>query len=109
MVMVTKQYKIDYETSYTDNFRTDVKKAIQFYLNIDNIPCEEGMVRGFILYPQALNPFLKIMESLGESRNIIILPAYNNDNLDDINRPAYLIVKIFGEIDYPTQIVTTNK
>jgi hypothetical protein len=92
-------YAINYEQSYKNNFRTDVKKAVKFYLELhEDFKYSEEDFCGFILYPQALNPFLKTMETMGESKNIIILPAYNQE--EDHNSPAYLIIKFDGESKY---------
>jgi hypothetical protein len=103
------QYKINYEISYANNFRTDVKKAVKFYLALsEDFKYEDSTWGGFILYPQALNPFLKIMESLNESKNIIILPAFNQE-AEEINKPAYLILKVDGDAQYPESILTHSK
>jgi hypothetical protein len=102
-----QQFNIDYNTCYKRNFKLDVKGAVKLYLDSDNTPIEDGSAFGLILYPQALNPFLKIMESLNESKNIVILPAFDTD--DGVNKPAYLIIKVFGETDFVTKIVTENK
>lgn len=101
------KYSINYENSYKNNFRTDVRGAVKFYL--EDIEQSTENFEGFILYPQALNPFLKIMESLRESRNILILPAFDNDELDNINKPAYLILKIRGEANFIYEFLMTNK
>jgi hypothetical protein len=96
------EYVIDYDNAYENNFKTDVKSAVRFFLNDTPIGREEeGLIYGtkrFILYPQALNPFLKIMETMGESKNIMILPAFNQE--EQHNSPAYLIIKIDGESGY---------
>jgi hypothetical protein len=85
--------KIDYGECYKNNFKYDVEKALKFYLaQGEEFKYSVDSYGGFVLYPQALNPFLKIMETLGESQNIIILPGYNNDG-DIINAPAYVIIK----------------
>jgi hypothetical protein len=108
MVKVMAEYKINYETSYRNNFRTDVKSAVKFYLELStDFKYSTDQWGGFILYPQALNPFLKIMESLGESRNIIIVPGFDND--EGINKPAYLILKLDLESQYPISILTESK
>lgn len=92
-------YTINYEQLYKNNFRTDVKKAVKFYLELyEDFKYDEENFCGFILYPQALNPFLKTMETMGESKNIMILPAYNQE--EDHNSPAYLIIKLDGESKY---------
>jgi hypothetical protein len=108
----TEKYFVDYDKAYANNFRTDVQKATKYYLDLDNLLIEAGSdengnysyPNGFVLYPQALNPFLKVMETLGESRNIIILPAFNCDDLH--NLPAYMIIKINGELCAISEILT---
>lgn len=96
--------KINYEESYKYNFKKDVKGAVKHYMNdrgleyFDSLghitEIGEGYLSGLILYPQALNPFLKIMETLGETKNIVILPAFNNDDKElNISQSAYLILK----------------
>jgi len=99
------EHNINYETSYKNNFKTDVKAAVKFYLalSVDFVYSSDNW-GGFILYPQALNPFLKIMETIDESRNILILPAFNHDN-EMNNSPAYLILKINHEDGYPKSII----
>lgn len=101
-------YKIDYENSLKNNFRNDVSRAVKFCLNQgDHFKSSIDNYVGFILYPHALNPFLKIMETLNESRNIIILPSFNNDSEEETNAPAYLILKIDGS-GFVSNVVTTN-
>jgi hypothetical protein len=93
------KYTINYKESYKNNFKTDVKKAVKFYLELyEDFIYDEETFCGFILYPQALNPFLKTMETMGESRNILIFPAFNQE--EEYNSPAYLIIKIDGESKY---------
>ena len=94
--------KIDYESSLKHNFRRDVSGAVKYYLELHTHSNEEEKISergyhyelGFILYPQALNPFLKIMETLGETKHIVIIPAFDNDINEKINEPAYLILKL---------------
>jgi len=110
-------YYIHYDRYYENNFRNDVERAVKFCLTCeDNTLCNFNMdmesgeatetrtAIGFILYPQALNPFLKIMETLKLNNKIIILPAYNQE--DGINSPAYLIIRLPN--GYPIKIVTQN-
>jgi len=93
------EYIVSYENYCKCNFKNDVKEAVKFYLTMDNFG-------GFILYPHALNPFLKIMETMGESPNIIILPT---KNIDEINfSPAYIILKIGIEASRIYSIITIN-
>lgn len=86
--------KVDYVRSYRNNFKNDVNAAVKFYLNIGDGTYDETAEygEGFILYPQALNPFLKIMETMKESKKIMILPAFKD--YDKTNDPAYLILKL---------------
>jgi hypothetical protein len=88
------EYKINYQDCYKNNFRNDVKSAVKFYLEIKDIDSRTSLENwaGFILYPQALNPFLKIMESINESKNVLVLPAFNHD--EEVTHPAYLILKM---------------
>jgi NAD kinase len=108
-VMVMEiNYKIDYEKCLKNNFRNDVAKAVRFCLNQgEEFKYSVDDFGGFILYPHALNPFLKVMETLKESKNIVILPSFNNDSNEELNAPAYLILKIGGD-GFVTNIVTTN-
>jgi hypothetical protein len=95
--------KVNYEKSYENNFKTNVNEAVKFYLADYKVNSGEG----FILYPQALNPFLKIMETMNECKNIIILPAFNSEDYNKVNQPAYLFLKINGEsYDYVKAILT---
>ena len=101
-----RKYRLDYEICLKNNFRNNVSGAVKFYLELgEDYKFSEEKMGGFILYPHALNPFLKIMETLGESRNVIVLPSFNNDDVDvgNIKNPAYLILKISGEGRYITE------
>jgi hypothetical protein len=112
------EYKIDYEACLKNNFRCDVQSAVKFYLDLPiryfSAGSEDNVSRadikdGFVLYPQALNPFLKIMETLRESRHIVILPSFNNDSFepsDVINAPAYLIIKV--ESGFPRKLINRD-
>jgi len=93
------EIRINYDLCYKNNFKTNVGEAVRFYMNL-GIDYKYNIedFGGFVLYPQALNPFLKIMETMGESRNIIILPGFNNDNEDKVNSPAYIIIKVNNEL-----------
>lgn len=84
---------IDYKSSYENNFGINVKRAVKFVVDhkLDCFPpCS---MTGFILLPQALNPFLRAMEAMGESKNIVVVPAFEG------NDPAYLIL-ILEELYY---------
>jgi hypothetical protein len=96
-------YKINYNACYANNFKCNVQEAVKFYLNQGTeFKYGEEEYGGFILYPQALNPFLKILETMRETRNIVILPAYSQDvtSPEDFNNPAYLIIKLGGDASY---------
>ena len=83
--------KVNYEQSYKHNFGRDVRKATEFFINMDS----DGI--GFVLHPQALNPFLKIIETMGDSKLVGIFPAFDNADYDKINEPMYLILKLKEE------------
>lgn len=77
--------KINYEEAYKHNFRSAVREATKFFL-------EMGVGEGLVLSPQALNPFLRVMETLDCVRQIAVLPAY--ENTVDGMEIRYLIVKL---------------
>ena len=88
-------YKINYDNCYKNNFKNNVQAAVKFYLELGiDFKFMEDNLGGFILYPQALNPFLRIMETMGESQNIVILPALEGDDSYKSNAPAYMILKL---------------
>jgi len=110
-------YKINYENCYKNNFGNDAKKAVRFYLTSEDRSLYNGEgdsssnevvykteATGFVIYPQALNPFLRIMETLKLNNQITILPAYNQE--EGVNIHDYLIVLLPD--GYPTEIVTKN-
>ena len=113
------EYSVDYDDCFNHNFKNNVQEAVKFYLGMSDEylfmggtddSAQHTTINGFVLYPHALNPFLKIMETLKETRNIIILPSFNNDRndtADDINAPAYLIVKI-GRTGFVTKLIATG-
>lgn len=110
------KYNIDFNAEY--NFKGNIQEALKFYLNErDKTRMWEGegsslyaeqrtKAMSFILYPQALNPFLKIIESLKESDRFIITPAYNLDSSEN-NSPAYRLSWI-EDNQYPVEIVTKS-
>lgn len=103
----SQPYHIDYERSYGNLFGNDIKSAVKFYLRLGSeVMYPSDKYAGFVLYPQALNPFLRIMETMGEARNIIILPGFDQETGDkeSPNRPAYLIIKVPSQTTYPTDI-----
>ena len=72
---------IDYEKVKQSNVRRDAEKAIQILLSGD-----EGVM--VTLSPQALNPLLKALESLGLWKQIIVIPVVGE------SKPSYTVVKI---------------
>ena len=80
---------IDYESARKNHMKTDAEKALRTFLNGD-------VGTSFILFPQALNPFLKTLESLGIWNQAIVFPALSEDGVK--GKPAYMIVKsLVGE------------
>jgi hypothetical protein len=73
---------IDYEKALNNLVRTDGDKAVQMLLSSD-----EDVI--FSIFPQALNPVLKAMESLGKWESMVIVPYH-----DDKNKPIYIIAKV---------------
>ena len=73
---------IDYKNAMDNNVRADAEKAIKLLLSDDsNI--------SFTVFPQALNPILKALESLGSWKNIVIIPTEDSNK-----KPMYLINKV---------------
>ena len=96
-------FHINYENCYKNNFRNNVQQAVKFYLEQgEDFKYGVDDYAGFILYPHALNPFLKIMETMRESKHFIIIPAFDQDSSEreDTNKPAYLIIKLGSEASY---------
>ena len=100
-------YKIDYDQIEENNFQYDVQEALKFYLNEkDNI--NTCLVKGFLLNAKALNPFLRIVESLNESSRFIILPTkYYVDKWDETGTPQYFLIWT-NKKECPIEIVTKN-
>ena len=73
---------VSYENAGSNNVRNDAEKAIQLFLS--------GSVgTSMIIYPQALNPLLKALESLCIWKQVMVLPF-----VDKNNKPLYVLVKI---------------
>ena len=97
---------IDYDRSYKNQF--SVPQAVAYFLKDDEMyeaggdsdgNFERGVV-GFILSPQSINPFLRAVEAMGLSRQVVVLPAFDHsDDYNHPNAPAYLIIKI-GEVRF---------
>ena len=73
---------IDYKKALNNLVRSDGDRAVQMLLsdNADTV---------LSIFPQALNPVLKAMESLGRWESMIIVPYH-----DEKNKPIYVIAKI---------------
>ena len=81
---------VNYELAKKNHMKADAEKALKTFLNGDVGTC-------FILFPQALNPFLKTLESLGIWNKAMVLPAIGADEISGKNKPAYIVVKTSGE------------
>ena len=75
---------VNYAKASENHMRSNVLEAVKFFIQSD-------IGSQMVLFPQALNPFLKSLESMGEWKNASIFP-YHDDN----NKPLYIIVKIDG-------------
>jgi len=73
---------VDYEKALNNHMRSNVVDAVQHF-----IQGEKGF--SMVIFPQALNPFLKSLESMGVWNTAIVLPYH-----DDKNKPLYLVLKV---------------
>lgn len=73
---------VDYKKALENLVRSDGDKAVQMLLSSDS-----DVV--FSIFPQALNPVLKAMESLGKWESMIIIPYHDNKN-----KPIYIVAKV---------------
>ena len=80
---------IDYEQAKKNHMKADAERALKTFLN-----GEVGT--SFILFPQALNPFLKTLESLGIWKQAVVFPAVLHED-GAKSKPAYMIVKTMAE------------
>jgi hypothetical protein len=94
-----KEIKINYTEAYKNSFWCNTTKATQFFLDAEVGQC-------FTISPFGLNPFLKVMETLGHVKQVGILPAYENDEAT-LKKPLYLIVKL-PEVKYVTEFVLSD-
>ena len=74
---------ISYEKAKENWVRSDAEKAIKFLLDGKVGDC-------FTISPQALNPLLKALESLGLWKSVCVLPFFDSEN----SKPRYMVVKI---------------
>lgn len=77
--------RINYDEAYKHNFRSAVRDATKFFLGM-------GVGEGLVLSPQALNPFLRVMETLDCVKQIAIFPAF--ETTIDGKETRYLIMKL---------------
>jgi len=108
------RYLIDYEKIEENNFQSNVQEALKFYLNNkDNISGDDSnsddvRIEGFLLCPQALNPFLKIVESLNEVDRFLILPQrYYGSEFDTTGWTEYIVIWT-GKKCFPVEIITKS-
>ena len=78
---------IDYKKALDNLVRSDGDKAVQMLLSND-----KDVILS--IFPQALNPVLKAMESLGKWESMLIIPYH-----DSKNKPIYIIVKVDDMVD----------
>ena len=80
--MMGNSVKVNYESAIENNVRADAERAIQLFLS--------GSVGTVLtIFPQALNPLLKALESLGLWKEAIVLPSQ-----DSSKRPLYIVIKV---------------
>lgn len=83
--MRLSEIKVDYTKATENHMRNNVEDAVQFF-----IQGESGCIMA--MFPQALNPFLKSLESMGAWKKAIVLPYH-----DKKNKPLYVVMKIDGD------------
>lgn len=74
--------EINYELAKENNVAKDAERAMQILL-----AGEAGDL--VTIYPQALNPLLKALESIGMWKHVMVIPGP-----DASNRPIYTVVKL---------------
>lgn len=73
---------MNYDAAKNNHVRADARKAVQIFLS--------GSVGTTLtIFPQALNPFLRAIESLGLCNSLVVIP-----NSDSNNKPVYMVVKL---------------
>src|SRR5574344_639129 len=81
-IVTATNIAIDYESAKKNCMRADAEKAIQIFLTGD-------IGTAFTVFPQALNPLLKALESLCLWKQLVVIP-YADTN----NKPLYIIIKV---------------
>lgn len=74
--------KVNFDDARKNHVRADAEKAVQLFLS-----GEVGT--SIMIFPQALNPMLKALESLCIWRQAVVIPYADNNN-----KPVYVVVKI---------------
>lgn len=87
---------VNYEKAKENNVKSDARKATQIFLS-----GKDGTT--LTIYPQALNPFLKAIESLGMWKALTIIP-----DSDSNNKPVYVIIKV-GDNKSVSEIVLSEE
>jgi hypothetical protein len=78
---------LDYKKALNNHMRNNVEDAVSSFIQGD-----VGHV--LTLFPQALNPFLKALESMSAWKKAVVIP-YS----DFKGKPLYIVLKIDGERD----------
>ena len=78
----SNQIKIQYEEAINNCLRNNVEEAIRLFIQE-----EHGYFMS--IFPQALNPFLRALESMGAWQKALVVPYH-----DKKNKPIYIIMKI---------------
>jgi hypothetical protein len=73
--------EVDYSEATKHSMRNKVEEAVQFFIQGD-----PGCI--MTIFPQALNPFMKSLESMGAWKKAVVLPYQDNRN-----KPIYVILK----------------
>ena len=82
MKSLSEEIKVEYDKAVKNNMRNRVEEAVQNF-----IQGESGFA--MTIFPQALNPFLRSLESMGAWKKAIVLPYH-----DTRNKPIYVILKV---------------
>ena len=77
---------VNYLEADKNCMRSDVERAVQFF-----IQGKQGCIMS--IFPQALNPFLRSLESMGAWKKALVIP-YS----DSRNKPIYIVLKIDGDL-----------
>lgn len=87
------EIKINFDEARKNHVRADAEKAVQIFISGD-------VGTSIMIFPQALNPMLKALESLCIWRQAIVIP-YADAN----NKPVYVVVKMGKNL--PDNVVVT--